>query len=55
VNPTPEINTSSPTFSARILSSVKGKLNLIMVILELRQRFLRGGSSFKIKGVVFPS
>ena len=27
---TPEISTSSPTFSARILSSVNGKVNLVM-------------------------
>src|SRR6516162_4627625 len=28
---TPEISTSSPTFSARILSSVKGKVSLIII------------------------
>src|SRR5579859_4688134 len=31
VKTTPEISTSSPTFSARILSSVKGKLSLIIL------------------------
>src|SRR5208337_2969031 len=30
VNTTPEINTSSPTFSARIFSSVKGKVNCVI-------------------------
>src|SRR6266487_5588616 len=41
VNTVPEINTSSPTFSARIFSSVKGKDNLIMVIVNRSILFLR--------------
>src|ERR1019366_6438467 len=39
VNTTPEINTSSPTFSARIFSSVKGNESLVMVIF-IRSTFL---------------
>src|SRR6516162_5446586 len=31
VKTTPEISTSSPTFSDRILSSVKGKVNLVII------------------------
>src|SRR6185369_3126209 len=34
VNTTPEINTSSPTLSARIFSSVKGKLNFVMPAIQ---------------------
>src|ERR1043165_2376578 len=36
VNTTPEINTSSPTLSARILSSVKGKLSFVMADISLQ-------------------
>jgi hypothetical protein len=34
VNTMPEIKTSSPTFSARIVSSVKGKLNFVMGVFQ---------------------
>jgi hypothetical protein len=32
----PEIKTSSPTFSARIFSSVKGKLNFVMARISIQ-------------------
>jgi hypothetical protein len=36
LNTAPEIKTSSPTFSARIFSSVNGKVNLIMAHISIQ-------------------
>jgi hypothetical protein len=50
VNTVPVINTSSPTFSARTFSSVKGKLNLIITIQScaIKVATIGGGEKPKI-------